>query len=106
MDFLTKAIKVFKTSFEVSAMFIRNCKKLLFMDVFLGVSREIRQLIITVLPSVVIWLCTGHSYKTVSMVIAAMVIIMAILGILIENTLFMPPILCITILTVKMPDLI
>ena len=56
MAFLTEIKKVFTTTFDLSAMFIKNCKKLLFMDIFLGVSREISQLIITILPSVVIWL--------------------------------------------------
>ncbi len=54
MAFLTEIKKVFTTTFDLSAMFIKNCKKLLFMDIFLGVSREISQLIITILPSVVI----------------------------------------------------
>lgn len=58
MTLTDKIKKVFTVSFEVSAMFIRNCKKLLFLDVFIGISQELRQLIITVLPSVVIWLCT------------------------------------------------
>lgn len=85
MAIADKIKKVFKTSFEVSAMFIQNCKKLLLLDVFLGISREVRQLIITVLPSVVIWLCTGSEYTIVSLVIAAMVVAIAVLGILIEN---------------------
>lgn len=66
-------------------MFIRNCKKLLLLDVFLGISREVRQLIITVLPSVVIWLCTGFGYTVISLVITAMVVAIAVLGIFIEN---------------------
>ena len=85
MALADKIKKVFKTSCELSAMFIRNCKKLLLLDVFLGISREVRQLIITVLPSVVIWLCAGCEYTVVSAVIAAMVAAIAVLGILIEN---------------------
>lgn len=86
MAFSAKIKEVFKTSFEVSVMFIKGCEKLLFMDVFIGVGQEIRQLIITILPSVVIWLCTGHSYGIVCSIIAAMVITIAVLGILLENT--------------------
>ena len=85
MALADKIKKVFRASFELSAMFIRNCKKLLILDVFLGISREIRQLIITVLPSVVIWLCAGCEYTTVSIVIAALVTAIAVLGIFIEN---------------------
>lgn len=85
MALADKIKKVFKTSCELSAMFIRNCKKLLLLDVFLGISREVRQLIITVLPSVAIWLCAGCEYTVVSAVIAAMVAAIAVLGILIEN---------------------
>lgn len=85
MALADKIKKVFRTSFEVSAMFIQNCKKLLLLDVFLGISREVRQLIITVLPSVVIWLCTGYEYTIVSATIAVMVVAIAVLGILIEN---------------------
>ena len=65
MAFLTEIKKVFSTAFDLSAMFIKNCKKLLFMDIFLGVSREISQLIITILPSVVIWLCMTEMVQTV-----------------------------------------
>lgn len=85
MTLTDKIKKVFTVSFEVSAMFIRNCKKLLFLDVFIGISQELRQLIITVLPSVVIWLCTGYKYSAVTLVIATAVGVIAVLGILIEN---------------------
>lgn len=85
MNLINEIKKVFRTSWEVSAMFIQNCKKILLMDLFLGISREIRQLIVTVLPSVVIFLCTGSGYTEVSLIIAALVIAIAVLGILIEN---------------------
>ena len=86
MTLTDKIKKVFTVSFEVPAMFIRNCKKLLFLDVFIGISQELRQLIITVLPSVVIWLCAGYKYSAVTLVIATMVGVIAVLGILIENS--------------------
>ncbi len=78
MTLTDKIKKGFTVSFEVSAMFIRNCKKLLFLDVFIGISQELRQLIITVLPSVVIWLCAGYKYSAVTLVIATMVGVIAV----------------------------
>ena len=84
MAFLTEIKKVFTTAFDLSAMFIKNCKKLLFMDIFLGVSREISQLIITILPSVVIWLCMNRSFGAAIATIAVMVITLTLLKTLIE----------------------
>ncbi|MGI6744524.1 MAG: ABC transporter ATP-binding protein [Eubacteriales bacterium] len=54
------------------------------MDVFLGVSREIIQLIITILPSVVIWLCMNRSYGAAITAIAVMVIALTLLKTLVE----------------------
>jgi ABC-type multidrug transport system fused ATPase/permease subunit len=54
------------------------------MDVFLGVSREIIQLIITILPSVVIWLCMNRSYDAAITAIAVMVIALTLLKTLVE----------------------
>jgi ABC-type multidrug transport system fused ATPase/permease subunit len=68
----------------LSGMFFKNCKKLLLMDVFLGVSREIIQLIITILPSVVIWLCMNRSYGAAITAIAVMVIALTLLKTLVE----------------------
>lgn len=84
MAFLTEIKKVFTTAFDLSAMFIKNCKKLLFMDIFLGVSREISQLIITILPSVVIWLCMNQNFGAAIATIAVMVIALTLLKTLIE----------------------
>ena len=55
------------------------------MDVFLGVSREIIQLIITILPSVVIWLCMNRSYDAAITAIAVMVIALTLLKTLVES---------------------
>ena len=79
MAFLTEIKKVFTTTFDLSAMFIKNCKKLLFMDIFLGVSREISQLIITILPSVVIWLSMNRNFGAAIASIAVMVIALTLL---------------------------
>jgi ABC-type multidrug transport system fused ATPase/permease subunit len=84
MAFLTEIKKIFRTAFDLSGMFIKNCKKLLLMDVFLGVSREIIQLIITILPSVVIWLCMNRSYGAAITAIAVMVIALTLLKTLVE----------------------
>jgi len=84
MAFLTEIKKIFRTAFDLSGMFIKNCKKLLLMDVFLGVSREIIQLIITILPSVVIWLCMNRSYDAAITAIAVMVIALTLLKTLVE----------------------
>ena len=84
MAFLTEIKKIFRTAFDLSGMFFKNCKKLLLMDVFLGVSREIIQLIITILPSVVIWLCMNRSYGAAITAIAVMVIALTLLKTLVE----------------------
>ena len=84
MAFLTEIKKIFRTAFDLSGMFIKNCKKLLLMDVFLGVSREIIQLIITILPSVVIWLCMNRSYGAAITAIAVMIIALTLLKTLVE----------------------
>lgn len=79
MAFMTEIKKVFRTAADVSAMFIKNSKKLLFMDIFIGVSGELTQLIMTVLPSVVIWLCLNRGFTSAMTAIGVMVTALALL---------------------------
>ena len=84
MNFITDIKKTIKTAFEISRMFISKSKKLLLMDVFLGISRELSQLIITILPPVVIWICMNQSYITAITTIAVLAITLAFLQVVIE----------------------
>ena len=49
------------------------------MDIFLGVSGELTQLIMTVLPSVVIWLCLNRGFTSAMTAIGVMVTALALL---------------------------
>lgn len=86
MNFINYIVDTLRSSYKLSKMFIKDNKKLLLMDIFLGFSRECKKIIGIVLPTIIIQaVILEKSINIILLSILIISILTVLLGIVIES---------------------